>query len=78
MPCHVTCISRYQGTSTKDAVCETCGKPLADCAGHYGYIELELPVFHIGYFKNIISILQIICKVIAALFVLWAGRGGGG
>ncbi len=27
-----------------------------------GYIRLELPVFHIGYFKNTIQILQCICK----------------
>ena len=24
--------------------------------------KLEMPVFHIGYFKNIIAILQCICK----------------
>jgi DNA-directed RNA polymerase III subunit RPC1 len=30
--------------------------------GHFGYIKLELPVFHIGYFKAIIEILQSICK----------------
>jgi DNA-directed RNA polymerase III subunit RPC1 len=35
---------------------------MVDCAGHFGYIKLELPVFHIGYFKNIISILQCVCK----------------
>ncbi len=27
-----------------------------------GYIRLELPVFHIGYFKNTVQILQCICK----------------
>lgn len=30
--------------------------------GHFGYIKLELPVFHIGYFKAITEILQNICK----------------
>jgi DNA-directed RNA polymerase III subunit RPC1 len=30
--------------------------------GHFGYIKLELPVFHIGYFKAITEILQTICK----------------
>lgn len=35
---------------------------LADCTGHFGYIKLELPVFHIGYFKNTLQILQAICK----------------
>ena len=33
------------------------------CEGHFGHIELELPVFHIGYFKATVTILQRICKV---------------
>lgn len=43
--------------------CETCGKTVADCVGHCGYIDLELPVFHVGFFRSTINILQIICKV---------------
>ena len=53
----------FQGTSQKDSNCDMCGKALAECIGHYGYIDLELPVFHIGYFKSIVTILQNICKV---------------
>lgn len=26
---------------------------------HAGYIKLQLPVFHIGYFKNTLQILQV-------------------
>lgn len=48
--------------SVKDALCATCGKGLTECVGHFGYIDLELPVFHVGYFKAIITILQTICK----------------
>lgn len=36
---------------------------MAECVGHYAYIRLVLPVFHIGYFKMVINILQDICKV---------------
>ncbi|KAL7990271.1 hypothetical protein Chor_013701, partial [Crotalus horridus] len=50
------------GTSEKDRPCKTCGKNLAECLGHYGYIDLELPCFHVGYFKAVIGILQMICK----------------
>lgn len=35
---------------------------MSDCAGHFGYIQLELPVFHAGYFKHTLGILQCICK----------------
>lgn len=51
-----------QGTTDKGAFCETCGHNTQDCVGHYAYIKLILPVFHIGYFRHIISILQQICK----------------
>jgi DNA-directed RNA polymerase III subunit RPC1 len=50
------------GTSQKDSKCETCGQGLADCVGHFGYIDLKLPVFHVGYFRYIVNILQCICK----------------
>ena len=52
-----------QGTCSKDRICDTCGKGLADCVGHYGYIDLELPVFHVGHFRATVVILQCICKV---------------
>ncbi|CAN0166642.1 unnamed protein product [Bubo scandiacus] len=55
-------LDHRMGTSEKDRPCETCGKNLADCLGHYGYIDLELPCFHVGYFKAVIGILQMICK----------------
>ncbi|KAN0004310.1 hypothetical protein ACTFIZ_010482 [Dictyostelium cf. discoideum] len=50
------------GTSDKQSMCTTCGLSIVDCVGHFGYIKLQLPVFHIGYLKNIMNILQMICK----------------
>ncbi|KZF19018.1 beta and beta-prime subunits of DNA dependent RNA-polymerase [Xylona heveae TC161] len=50
------------GTSSKGGVCESCGESLQECNGHFGYVRLALPAFHIGYFKMIITILQDICK----------------
>lgn len=47
----------------KDATCETCGKKMQECAGHWGYLKLVLPIFHIGYFRATLNILQQICKV---------------
>ncbi|CAE7102077.1 unnamed protein product, partial [Rhizoctonia solani] len=55
-------LDRRLGTVDKQASCETCGHQTALCVGHYAYIKLVLPVFHIGYFKHIIGILQAICK----------------
>ncbi|KAF9002217.1 hypothetical protein BGZ52_009704, partial [Haplosporangium bisporale] len=50
------------GTSDKMATCETCGLKQQDCIGHFAHIKLCLPVFHIGYFRSAIVILQCICK----------------
>ena len=52
-----------QGTAEKGAFCETCGQSSVNCVGHYAYIKLVVPVFHIGYFKHTIAVLQAICKV---------------
>lgn len=52
----------FQGVSVSGAECGTCGKGLAGCAGHFGYIDLELPVYHVGYFNATLTVLQSICK----------------
>ena len=55
-------LDRRLGTTDKIAECETCGGKSVDCSGHMGYIRLVLPVFHVGYFKQTVQILQDICK----------------
>ena len=56
------CLDPRLGVSDKKAVCGTCKKGLTDCPGHFGYIRLELPVFHPGFFKHAVGILQSVCK----------------
>lgn len=55
-------LDKRLGVSNKSDTCDTCHLKLSDCVGHFGYIKLELPVFHIGYFKASTEILQTICK----------------
>ncbi|KAK4056507.1 DNA-directed RNA polymerase III subunit C1 (rpo31) [Microbotryomycetes sp. JL221] len=62
-------LDRRLGTSDKSGRCETCGLPLAECVGHYAYIKLVLPVFHIGYFRHCLSILQCICKTCSRILL---------
>ncbi|KAI0029671.1 beta and beta-prime subunits of DNA dependent RNA-polymerase [Vararia minispora EC-137] len=62
-------LDRRLGTSEKSAFCETCGLNTVDCVGHYAYIKLCVPVFHIGYFKHTIGILQCICKTCARVLL---------
>ncbi|KAJ1653024.1 DNA-directed RNA polymerase III subunit C1 (rpo31) [Dispira simplex] len=55
-------LDRRLGISDKESTCDTCGLPMTNCIGHFGHINLCLPIFHIGYFKAIVTILQNICK----------------
>eukprot|EP00002_Diphylleia_rotans_P015112 TRINITY_DN2924_c0_g2_i5.p1 TRINITY_DN2924_c0_g2~~TRINITY_DN2924_c0_g2_i5.p1 ORF type:complete len:1377 (-),score=291.09 TRINITY_DN2924_c0_g2_i5:73-4203(-) len=61
-PTQYGCLDRRLGTSDKSSTCETCGCKLADCPGHFGFIRLELPVFHPGFFRQTTICLQCICK----------------
>ncbi|KIY66237.1 beta and beta-prime subunits of DNA dependent RNA-polymerase [Cylindrobasidium torrendii FP15055 ss-10] len=62
-------LDRRLGTSDKSAFCETCGESSVNCVGHFAYIKLVVPVFHIGYFKHTIDVLQCICKTCARVLL---------
>jgi DNA-directed RNA polymerase III subunit RPC1 len=57
------------GVSTKGATCTTCNQGLNECVGHFGYLDLALPVFHVGHFRATITILQTICKTCARVML---------
>lgn len=50
------------GVSQKGSICSTCNQGLNECIGHFGYLDLALPVFHVGHFRATVTILQTICK----------------
>ncbi|PVG00564.1 putative RPO31-DNA-directed RNA polymerase III, 160 kd subunit [Serendipita vermifera] len=62
-------LDRRLGTTEKGAFCETCGLSAVECVGHFAYMKLALPVFHIGYFRHILTVLQCICKTCARVMV---------
>nr|GEY43004.1 DNA-directed RNA polymerase II subunit 1 [Tanacetum cinerariifolium]GEY66400.1 DNA-directed RNA polymerase II subunit 1 [Tanacetum cinerariifolium] len=39
-------------TMDRKTKCETCMANMADCPGHFGYLELAKPMFHIGFMKT--------------------------
>ncbi|WWD21358.1 hypothetical protein CI109_105842 [Kwoniella shandongensis] len=57
------------GPNEKGKKCLTCGEEAAKCVGHYGYIKLVLPVFHIGYFRPTINMLSCVCKTCARVLL---------
>ncbi|CAJ1023156.1 RNA polymerase Rpb1, domain 1/RNA polymerase Rpb1, domain 2 [Leishmania utingensis] len=50
------------GPSDRLSVCNTCGQCSIECTGHAGHINLEVPVFHLGYFSAVIRVCRTICK----------------
>ncbi len=38
--------------------CKTCGQKVGDCPGHFGHIDLAMPVIHVGFVRTIRDILR--------------------
>jgi DNA-directed RNA polymerase III subunit RPC1 len=64
------CLDPRLGVSDKNSQCATCHRKIVDCAGHFGYIKLALPVFHIGFLKHTLNILQSICKTCSRVLIV--------
>ena len=50
------------GVIDPNLVCRTCGFRGGDCQGHFGHIELALPIIHIGFGDVIHKILRSTCN----------------
>jgi DNA-directed RNA polymerase III subunit RPC1 len=55
-------LDRHLGTGNKTAICGTCGEYARACSGHWGFVRLEAPCFHIGFLAFTIDILNQVCK----------------
>ena len=64
-------LDKRMGVSRPDSdnLCSSCMKRLSECPGHFGYVQLNLPCFHIGYFKHCIDILHCICKTCSRILL---------
>jgi len=49
--------------------CKTCGHKVDECAGHFGHIDLAMPVIHVGFVKEIKKLLQSTCRVCGRLLL---------
>ncbi|XP_058460201.1 DNA-directed RNA polymerase I subunit RPA1 isoform X2 [Malaya genurostris] len=49
------------GPSGRGEVCATCVKDIAHCEGHFGHIEICLPVFNPFFVKTVYNLLRICC-----------------
>lgn len=49
------------GAVNRGSRCRTCRGLNLECPGHFGFIELSKPVFHIGYMQDIMDTLRCVC-----------------
>ncbi|KAF2868775.1 hypothetical protein BDV95DRAFT_499716 [Massariosphaeria phaeospora] len=49
------------GTIDRMYTCATCKEDIQICPGHFGHIELAVPVFHVGFVVKIKKILETVC-----------------
>ncbi len=50
------------GTLEPRQRCKTCGNTAARCPGHFGHIELAVPVIHVEYTKIIYNLIRSVCR----------------
>ncbi|KAK7341753.1 hypothetical protein VNO80_24692 [Phaseolus coccineus] len=68
-PIHGGLLDPRMGPANKSLGCATCHGNFHDCPGHYGYLNLALPVFNVGYLASIVEILKCICKGCARILL---------
>ena len=50
------------GSTDKTFKCKTCHcQNNNDCPGHFGFIRLEKPVFHVGFIGDVLKVLKCVC-----------------
>lgn len=55
-------VNQHIGVVDPGLRCKTCGGRMGECPGHFGHIDLEAAVIHIGYAKLIYRILTATCR----------------
>jgi len=55
-------VNQHIGVIDPGLRCKTCGGRMGECPGHFGHIDLEAPVIHIGYAKFIYRMLAATCR----------------
>ena len=53
---------RRMGPLDRLSTCETCGKKTGVCNGHWGHIELTVPIYHVNFYRNVMQWLKGTCR----------------
>jgi DNA-directed RNA polymerase subunit A' len=66
-PIEMGLMDLHLGVIEPNLRCRTCGGRVSECPGHFGIIELAMPVVHVGYAKEIKRLLQGTCRACGRL-----------
>jgi DNA-directed RNA polymerase subunit A' len=61
-PIEMGLMDLHLGVIEPNLRCRTCGGRVNECPGHFGIIELAMPVVHVGYAKEMKRLLQATCR----------------
>jgi len=56
-----TVYDERMGPANSRGICATCNEDLRVCPGHFGHIDLAVPIIHPMYIKFIVTILNCVC-----------------
>jgi DNA-directed RNA polymerase II subunit RPB1 len=62
-------IDQRMGVTSSELECTTCGLSTNYCPGHFGHITLSEPVFNLGFFEHVISVLKCVCIKCSKLLI---------
>ncbi|KAF1985661.1 beta and beta-prime subunits of DNA dependent RNA-polymerase [Aulographum hederae CBS 113979] len=57
------------GSIDRAYACGSCGEDMTNCPGHFGHIELAVPVFHVGFITKIKKLLETVCHACGKVLV---------
>ncbi len=61
-PIEMGLMDPHMGVIEPGLRCKTCGSKVDECPGHFGHIDLAMPVIHVGFVKDIKRLLQSTCR----------------
>jgi DNA-directed RNA polymerase subunit A' len=61
-PIEMGLMDPHMGVIEPGLRCKTCGCKVDECPGHFGHIDLAMPVIHVGFIKDIKLMMESTCR----------------
>ena len=61
-PISLGLMDQHLGVIEPGLRCKTCGRKVNECPGHFGHIDLAMPIIHVGFVKVVKAMLKSTCR----------------